>query len=107
MRDYEKLPLMTPREAYDRAWETAPDGVPHFGVEYRVRNLDSWRAIETMLREDDVSKIVVASFGLRRFVATLDAIEMLRNRGWTVTQTTLRVYLHGATREVSAIEAAR
>ena len=104
MRDYSKLPLLTPEEAYERATTDCPDR-PCFGVEYRVRNLEAWKAIETMLRQDDVSKITVASFGLRRFSDSLDAMHMLRDRGWQTYQISLRAQVDGRLTEIMALEA--
>lgn len=104
MRDYSKLPLLTPEEAYERATTDCPDR-PCFGVEYRVRNLEAWKAIETMLRQDDIAEITVASFGLRRFSDSLDAMHMLRNRGWQTHQISLRAQVDGRLTEIMALKA--
>lgn len=104
MRDYSKLPLLTPEEAYERATADCPDR-PCFGVGYRVRNLEAWKAIETMLRQDDVSEITVASFGLRRFSDSLDAMNMLRGRGWHLRQMSLQAQVDGRRSEIMALKA--
>ena len=106
MRDYSKLPLLTPEEAYERAVELGGEGCPIFGPDYRVRNLEAWKAIETLLRQDDVAQVIVASFGLRRFSDSLDAINMLRNRGWQTRQISIEVQLDGRRVEVMALKAA-
>lgn len=105
MRDYSKLPLLTPEEAYGRAVELGGADCPLFGVDYRVRNLESWKAVETLLRQDDVSEAVIASFGLRRFPDSLDAINMLRSRGWKTRQISIQVQLDGRRTEVMALRA--
>lgn len=105
MRDYSKLPLLTPEEAYERAVELGGDDCPSFGLDYRVRNLESWKAIETLLRQDDVSQVIVASFGLRRFSNSLDAINLLRSRGWQTRQIRIEVQLDGRRAEVMALKA--
>lgn len=105
MRDYSKLPLLTPEEAYGRAVELGSAAQPVFGVDYRVRNLEAWKAVETLLRQDDVSQIVVTSFGLRRFSDSLDAINMLRSRGWGTRQISVEVQLDGRRTEVTALKA--
>lgn len=105
MRDYSKLPLLTPEEAYERAAELGGEGCPLFGPDYRVRNLESWKAVETLLRQDDVSQVIVASFGLRRFSDSLDAINMLRRRGWQTRQINIEVQLDGRRAEVMALKA--
>lgn len=102
--DYSKLPLLTPEEAYERATTDCPDR-PCFGVEYRVRNLEAWKAIETLLRQDDISEITVASFGLRRFSDSLDAMNMLRDRGWRTRQISLRTQIDGRLTEIMALKA--
>lgn len=105
MRDYSKLPLLTPWEAYERALEDGTPELPLFGVEYRVRNVESWKVIETILRQDDVRRIVVASFGLRRFADSLDTINMLRARGWETKQVEAQVTLNGDRYYVLALQA--
>jgi len=104
VRDYSKLPLLTPEEAYERATADCPDR-PCFGVEYRVRNLEAWKAIETMLRQDDISEITVSSFGLRRFSDSLDAMNMLRDRGWSTYQISLPAQVDGRRAEIMALKA--
>lgn len=106
MRDYSKLPLLTSEEAYERAVELGGEDCPFFGPDYRVRNLESWKAVETLLRQDDVSKVVIASFGLRRFSDSLDAINMLRSRGWQTRQISIEVQLDGRRVGVMALKAA-
>lgn len=105
MRDYSKLPLLTPEEAYVRAVELGGEDCPLFGPDYRVRNLESWKAVETLLRQDDVPKAVIASFGLRRFSDSIDAINMLRSRGWATRQIGIKVQLDGRRVEVTALQA--
>lgn len=105
MRDYSQLPLLTPWEAYERAQEDGTPECPVFGVEYRVRNVEAWKAIETLLRQDDVRRIIVASFGLRRFANSLDVINMLRARGWKTKQVEARVTLNGDRYDVQALQA--
>uniref|UniRef100_A0AAU8B319 Uncharacterized protein n=1 Tax=Dulem virus 38 TaxID=3145756 RepID=A0AAU8B319_9CAUD len=105
MRDFDRLPLLTPEEAYERAVERGSIGRPLFDADYRVRDLNSWKTLETLLRQDDVPEIVIASFGLRRFSATIDAINMLKARGWHTWQTVAEVYVGGEFREVQALRA--
>lgn len=105
MRDYSKLPLLTPWEAYERAQEDGTPECPVFGVEYRVRNAEAWKVIETLLRQDDVRRIIVASFGLRRFADSLDTINMLRARGWETKQVEARVTLNGDRYDAAALQA--
>lgn len=104
MRDFDKLPLMTPEEAFERAWEMGWNR-PLFDHGYRVRGLNSWKAIETLLRQDDVPDITVASFGLKRFEEIFDAFAMLHGRGWHLWQTSANVYVGGELRTVPAIRA--
>ncbi len=105
VRDFDKLPLLTPEEAFDRAWEEGGPAHPVFDRGYRVRGLNSWKAIETLLQQNDVPDITVASFGLKRFEEILDAIAMLYERGWHLWQTSANVYVDGEKRPVQAIRA--
>lgn len=103
MRNFDDLPLLTPEEACERAWEVGGSAHPVFDRGYRVRGLNSWKAIETLLLQNDVPDITVASFGLKRFEEILDAIAMLHERGWHLWQTSANVYVHGEKRPVQAI----
>lgn len=105
MRDFDKLPLLTPEEAFERAWEEGGSAHPVFDRGYRVRDLSAWKAIETRLRQDDAPDITIASFGLKRFEEILDAIAMLHERGWRLWQTSANVYVDGKKRPVQAIRA--
>ena len=105
MRDFDKLPLLTPEEAFERAWEEGGSAHPVFDRWYRVQGLGSWKAIETLLCQNDVRDITVASFGLKRFEEILDAIAMLHERGWRLWQTSANVYVDGEKRPVQAIRA--
>ena len=105
MRDFDKLPLLTPEEAFERAWEEGGSAHPVFDRGYRVQGLNAWKAIETLLQQHDVQDITVASFGLKRFEEILDAIAMLRERGWGLWQTSANVYVDGEKRAVQAIRA--
>lgn len=105
MRDFDKLPLLTPEEAFERAWEEGGSDHPVFDRGYRVRGLGSWKAIETLLCQYDVRDITVASFGLKRFEEILDAVAMLHERGWRLWQTSANVYVDGKKRPVQAIRA--
>lgn len=105
MRDFDKLPLLTPEEAFERAWEEGGSDHPVFDRGYRVRGLNDWKAIETLLQQNDVRDIAVASFGLKRFEEILDAIAMLHGRGWRLWQTSANVYVDGEKRPVQAIRA--
>ena len=78
---------------------------PLFDRGYRVRGLGDWKAIETLLQQNDVRDITVASFGLKRFEEILDAIAMLHERGWRLWQTSANVYVGGEKRPVQAIRA--
>ena len=49
MRDFDNLPLLTPYEAFERAWETDRRR-PTFDFDYRVRGPKAWKTIETLLR---------------------------------------------------------
>ena len=105
MRYFNELPLLTPEEAFERAWEEGGSAHPAFDRGYRVRDLNSWKAIETLLRQNDVSDITVAYFGLKRLEEILDAIAMLHERGWHLWQTAANVYVDGERRTVQAIRA--
>ena len=105
MRDFDKLPLLTPEEAFERAWEEGGSAHLVFDRGYRVRNLNDWKAIETLLRQNDVPDITVASFGLKRFEEIFDAFAMLHERGWLLWQTAANVYVDGEKRSVQAIRA--
>lgn len=104
MRDFDKLPLMTPEEAFERAQEMGWNR-PLFDHGYRVRGLNDWRAIETLIRQYDVEDLVIASFGLRGIDEIFDACAMLHGRGWRLWQTTAKVYVGGELRTVQAIRA--
>ena len=105
MRDFDELPLLTPEEAFERAWEEGGSAHPVFDRGYRVQGLNAWKAIETLLRQNDVPDITVASFGLKSFEETLDVIAMLHERGWDIWQTSAKVYVGGELRTVQAIRA--
>ena len=104
MRDFDSLPLLTPEEVFERAREMGWNR-PLFDHGYRVRGLDSWKVIETMLRQYDVENAVIASFGLKNFEEIFDAVAMLQARGWRLWQTTAKVYVGGELRTVQAIRA--
>lgn len=104
VRDFDKLPLLTPEEAFERAREMGWNR-PLFDHGYRVRGLESWKVIETLLRQYDVENAVIASFGLRRIEEIFDASAMLHERGWRLWQTTAKVYVGGELRTVQAIRA--
>lgn len=105
MRDFDKRPLLTPEEAFERAWEEGGSAHPVFDRGYRVQGLNAWKALETLLQQNDVRDITVASFGLRRFEEILDAFAMLHERGWLLWQTSANVYVDGEKRAVQAIRA--
>lgn len=105
VRDFDDLPLLTPEEAFERAWEGGGSAHPVFDRGYRVRGRNDWKAVETLLRQNDVPDITVASFGLKRFEEILDAIAMLHERGWHLWQTTAKVYVGGELKAVQAIRA--
>lgn len=105
MRDFNKLPLLTPEEAFERAWEEGGSAHPVFDRGYRVRGLNDWKAIETLLRQNDVPDITVASFGLKRFEEIFDVFAMLSDRGWRLWQTSANVYVDGERKIVQAIRA--
>ena len=105
MRDFDKLPLLTPEEAFERAWEGGGPAHLVFDRGYRVRGFNAWKAIETLLRQNGVRDITVASFGMKRFEEILDALAMLHERGWRLWQTSANVYVDGEKRPVQAIRA--
>lgn len=104
VRDFNRLPLLTPEEAFERAREMGWNR-PLFDLDYRVRGLGDWKTLETLLRQYDVEDAVIASFGLKRFEELLDAITMLHERGWHLWQTSANVYVDGELRIVQAIRA--
>lgn len=104
MRDFDKPPLLTPEEAFERAREMDWKR-PLFDHGYRVRGLGDWKAIETLLRQYDVVDAVIASFGLKGIEEIFDACAMLHERGWRLWQTTAKVYVGGELRTVQAIRA--
>lgn len=103
VRDFYELPLLTSEEAFERAWDEGGSAHPVFGLGYRVQGLNAWKAIETLLRQNDVPDITVASFGLKRFEEILDVIAMLEDRNWRLWQTSANVYVGGKRRTVQAI----
>lgn len=105
MRDFDRLPLLTPEEAAERAWEEGGSAHPVFDRGYRVRGLNDWKAIETLLRQNDVPDITIASFGLKRFEEIFDVFTMLSERGWHLWQTATKVYVGGERKTVQAIRA--
>ena len=105
MRDFNELPLLTPEEAFERAWEEGGSAHPVFDRGYRVRGLNDWKAIEALLRLNDVPDITVASFGLKRFEEILDVFAMMSDRGWHLGQTAANVYVGGGRKTVQAIQA--
>lgn len=105
MRDFDELPLLTPEEAFERAWEAGGSAHPVFDCGYRVRGLNAWKAIETLLRQNDIPDITITSFGLRHFTDILDAVAMLHARGWRLWQTSANVYVDGEKRPVQAVRA--
>lgn len=105
MRYFDDLPLLTPEEAFERAWEEGGSAHPVFDQGYRVRDLNAWKAIETLLRQNDVSDITVASFGLRHFEEIVSACIMMHNRGWHLWQTSANSYVGGERRVVQAVRA--
>lgn len=102
MHDFDELPLLTPEEAFERAREMGWNR-PLFDHSFRVRGLNDWRAIETLLRQYDVDDAIIASFGLKRFEEIFDAIAMLSERGWHLWQTSANVYVGGELRTVPTI----
>ena len=78
---------------------------PLFDHSYRVRGLEDWKAIETLLRQYDVGDAVIASFGLKRFEEISDAFAMMSERGWRLWQTSAKVYVDGELRTVLALRA--
>lgn len=104
MRDFDKLPLLTPEEAFERARDTDRER-PLFDLGYRVRNPAAWKVIDTLLRQYDVRTILIASFGLKSLDDALDVLSMLSDRGWRIWQTTANVYVGGTRRTVQAFKA--
>jgi hypothetical protein len=104
VRDFDKLPLLTPEEALERAREMGWNR-PIFDYSYRVRGLNDWKAIETLLRQYDVDDAIIASFGLEKFEEIFDAFAMMSERGWHLWQTSVNVYVGGELRTVPAIRA--
>ena len=102
--DFYRLPLLTPEEAFERAREMGWNR-PVFDHSYRVRGLNDWKAIETLLRQYEVKDAVIASFGLRRFEEIFDVFAMMSERGWHLWQTSAKVYVDGELRDVPAIRA--
>lgn len=104
MRDFSKLPLLTPEEAFERAWDTRRER-PLFDPGYRVRDPSAWKTIEALLRQYDVRTVVIASFGLKSLDDALEVLSMLTDRGWRVWQTSADVYVGGERRTVQAFKA--
>ena len=104
VRDFNRLPLLTPEEAFERAREMGWNR-PLFDLDYRVRGLGDWKTIEALLRQYDVGDAVIASFGLKSFEEILDVIAMLHERGWHLWQTSAKVYAGGELKPVQAIRA--
>ena len=104
MRDFDELPLLTPGEAFERAREMGWNR-PLFDHGYRVRGLNDWKAIETLLRQYDIGDVVIAAFGLKRFEEIFDVFAMLYERGWHLWQTAAKVYVGGELKTVPAIRA--
>lgn len=105
MRNFDELPLLTPEEAFERAWEGGGSAHPVFDHGYRVRGLNAWKAIETLLRQNDVPDITIASFGLKSFEEIFDAFAMMSDRGWRLWQTSAKIYVEGELRTVPTIRA--
>nr|DAT42651.1 MAG TPA: RNA polymerase Rpb5-like protein [Caudoviricetes sp.] len=104
VRDFYKLPLLTPEEAFERAWDDHRER-PLFDLGYRVRNPAAWKTIESLLRQYDVRTIAIASFGLKSPDDALDVLSMLSDRGWLVGQTSANVYVGGERRTIQAFKA--
>ena len=104
VRDFNRLPLLTPEEAFERAREMGWNR-PLFDLDYRVRGLGDWKTLEALLRQYDVEDAVIASFGLKSFEEILDVIAMLQERGWHIWQTSAKVYVDSELRAVQAIQA--
>lgn len=104
VRDFNRPPLLTPEEAFERAREMGWNR-PLFDLDYRVRGLGDWKTVEALLRQYDVEDAVIASFGLKSFEEILDVIAMLHERGWHIWQTSAKVYVSGELRTVQAIQA--
>ena len=104
VRDFNRLPMLTPEEAFERAREMGWNR-PLFDLDYRVRGLGDWKAREALLRQYDVEDAVIASFGLKSFEEILDVIAMLHASGWHIWQTSAKVYVGGEIKPVQAIRA--
>lgn len=78
---------------------------PVFDLGYRVRDLNAWKAVETLLRQNVVPDITITSFGLRHSTDILDAVAMLHDRGWRLWQTSANAYVDGEKRPVQAVRA--
>ena len=104
MRDFDRLPLLTPEEAFERAREMGWNR-PLFDHGYRVRDPSAWKTIEALLRQYDVRTVVIASFGLKSLDDALEVLSMLTDRGWRVWQTSADVYVGGERRTVQAFKA--
>ena len=104
VRDFNRLPLLTPGEALERAREMGWNR-PLFDLDYRVRGLGDWKTLEALLRQYDIEDAVIASFGLKSFEEILDVIAMLHERGWHLWQTSAKVYVDSELRAVQAIRA--
>nr|DAQ15657.1 MAG TPA: hypothetical protein [Caudoviricetes sp.] len=105
VRDFNELPLLTPEEAFERAWEEGGSAHPVFDLGYRVRDLNSWKEIETLLCQNDVPDITVASFGLNRFEEIFGVFDMMSKRGWHLWPTEVNVYVDWERKIVQAIRA--
>lgn len=104
VRDFDELPLLTPEEAFERAREMGWNR-PLFDHGYRVKGLNDWKAIETLLRQYDVEDAVITAFGMERLEEIFDAFAMLSERGWQLWQASANVYVGGELRTVPAIRA--
>lgn len=105
VRDFDDLPLLTPEEAFERAGEAGGSSHPVFDRGYRVRGLNDWKAIETLLCQNDVPDITIASFGLKHLEEIFDVFAMMSERGWHLWQTAANVYIDGERKIVQAIRA--
>lgn len=105
VRNFYNLPLLTPEEAFERAWEDGGSAHPVFDLGYRVRGPNDWKAIETLLRQNDVPDITVASFGLKHLEEIFDVFSTMSERGWHLWPTAANVYVGGARKTVQAIRA--
>lgn len=105
MRDFDDLPLLTPEEVFERAWEAGGSAHPVFERGYRVRDLNAWKAIETLLRQNDVPDVTIAGFGLKRLEEILDVFSMMAERGWHLWQVAANVYVGGERKIAQVIRA--